>query len=312
MEVRLEKVPGRQEEFIIKDSTGITVGRIFSVEINIENHFYILRIKLYKENDYEILRSALYRLMKGIFAAGGIYKVNIFVDQTIDTRSFIDLGFELEGVIEDTIWNNGHCRFELLFGITANRFNSNQIKNRVVLKGKNINLKLLLPSDADKTLDYYTRNKEHLRPYEPERDDSFYTMDVQKKILIESYKQYLNGSSINYGIFNVKDELIGKIQLSNIVTGIFKNAFVGYSMDIRYEGRGYMKEALKLVVNYAFENMKLHRIEASTLVDNNRSQNVLMSCGFKEIGISKKYLFIDGMWRDHKIFYCTKEFYKNL
>ncbi|WP_143761057.1 GNAT family N-acetyltransferase, partial [Clostridium haemolyticum] len=51
----------------------------------------------------------------------------------------------------------------------------------------------------------------------------------------------------------------------------------------------------------------LHRIEASTLVDNIRSQRVLESCGFKEVGVSEKYLFINGKWRDHKIFYITKE-----
>jgi ribosomal-protein-alanine N-acetyltransferase len=68
-----------------------------------------------------------------------------------------------------------------------------------------------------------------------------------------------------------------------------------------------MKEALKLVLDYAFEDMELHRIEATTLLDNEKSQRVLVSCGFKEVGISEKYLFINGKWRDHKIFYKTRE-----
>ncbi len=64
-----------------------------------------------------------------------------------------------------------------------------------------------------------------------------------------------------------------------------------------------MKEALSLVLEYAFDELKLHRIEASTLVDNLRSQRVLKRCGFKKLGLNEKYLFINGKWRDHITFY---------
>ena len=104
----------------------------------------------------------------------------------------------------------------------------------------------------------------------------------------------------------MRNKYIGKVQISNIVLGIFKSAFVGYSIDVEYQGQGYMKEALNLVLEYAFIDMELHRIEASTLIDNLRSQGVLMGCGFKKLGINEKYLYINGEWRDHITFYKTK------
>jgi ribosomal-protein-alanine N-acetyltransferase len=59
-------------------------------------------------------------------------------------------------------------------------------------------------------------------------------------------------------------------------------------------------------VEYAFDELELHRIEATTLIDNEKSQRVLRNCGFKELGISEKYLYINGEWRDHMIFYKNK------
>ena len=67
-----------------------------------------------------------------------------------------------------------------------------------------------------------------------------------------------------------------------------------------------MKETVNMVVNYAFNELGLHRIEASALVDNERSKNVLNGCGFEELGRNKNYLFINGKWHDHITFYMVK------
>ncbi|WP_347460562.1 GNAT family protein [Clostridium sp. DMHC 10] len=150
--------------------------------------------------------------------------------------------------------------------------------------------------------EYYVRNRQHLKPFEPSREESFYTFEMQKQILMENYKQFLNGEGINFGIY-MENDLVGKVQISNITYGVFKNAIVGYSMDKNYQGKGWMKQALSLVLNYAFDEMELHRIEASTLVDNIKSQSVLIGCGFEKLGLNKKYLYINGEWRDHITFY---------
>ena len=68
-----------------------------------------------------------------------------------------------------------------------------------------------------------------------------------------------------------------------------------------------MKEAVRLVIKYAFSEMDLHRIEASTLLDNVKSQRVLLANGFKELGVNKDYLLINGDWRDHRTFYIIND-----
>ncbi|MGL5084467.1 MAG: GNAT family N-acetyltransferase, partial [Clostridium sp.] len=158
------------------------------------------------------------------------------------------------------------------------------------------------PDNAQELLEYYNRNKEHLSAYEPSRDNSFYTYEVQKDILLESYKQLLNGSSFDFGIYK-DNKLIGKAKISNIVYGIFKSGILGYSIDKDEQGKGYMTEAVNLLTKYSKDELDLHRVEASALVDNDKSKKVLIKCGFEEIGINKEYLFINGSWRDHNTFY---------
>lgn len=302
--IDIKVTQSKDKEYIIKDKFGINMGRIFIIELNREDKYCSFRIKFYK-NDHSHeneLKQALELMIMSLFKNMDVYKISVIVDEDIIMTPFIELGFALEGIISNSYMVNNIRRDEFIFGIDIYTFKSNNNVNVLRLKGKNIELKVLTPEDSKDVLEYYKRNKNYLEPFEPIRDKEFYTLDGQTQSLIESYKQFLNGSSINLGIYKNK-VFIGKIQINNVVRGVFQNAFVGYSIDKEEQGKGYMKEALNLVLDYAFEDMELHRIEASTLVDNERSQGVLRSCGFREIGISEKYLFINGKWRDHKIFY---------
>ena len=305
--VTMDLAKGSDKEYIIKDSIGITLGRVFILELSKENRYCNLRIKIYKktERSYEYLKGALKLLLNSLFKNMNMYKINIKGDEDIIINAFLDMGFQLEGIISNSILSGKTYSDELLFGIDADVFKSHNITRSIKLKGRRVELKVLTPEDSEDTLEYYKRNKKHLGPFEPNRDEDFYTLEVQKKNLMESYKQYINGTSVNFGVYN-ENKYIGKVQISNVVSGIFKNAFVGYSIDLEYQGLGYMKEALKLVLEYGFIDMELHRIEASTLTDNLRSQGVLKGCGFKELGINEKYLYINGQWRDHITFYKTR------
>jgi ribosomal-protein-alanine N-acetyltransferase len=306
--VTLTPVKGINNEYIIKDSLGITNGRIFIVELSKENRYCSFRVKFYRHEtkDYLMLKEALKLILKSLFNNMNIFKVSTLIDEDTNIRALTELGYQLEGIVPNSIILNNQYKHEFMFGIDKDTFDHGIRKRNVMIRGRNIDIKLLTPENAKELLDYYKRNREHLRAFEPARDESFYTLEVQKKDLIENYKQFLNGTSMNLGIYS-HDNFIGKIRISNIVMGVFKNAFVGYSMDKSEQGKGYMKEALKLVVEYAFEDLGLHRIEATTLVDNIKSQAVLLASGFKEIGLSEKYLFINGEWRDHIIFYKTNE-----
>ena len=305
--VNLEAVKGNEREYVIKDKDYITLGRIFIVELNKQHKFCLFRLKFHKHSNesYEYLKDTLNLILNILFKNMGINKVNVIAHETINTSAFTDLGFEVEGIITNSIVNKSEYQSELMFGINALSFNRNLIERDLTIKGKNIKIHALIPSDAEEVLDFYLRNREFLRYFEPSRDESFYTLDSQKHNLTENYKQFLNGNGVNFGIYK-SNKLIGKIRISNIGMGVFKNAFIGYSMDEDEQSKGYMKEAVNLVLEYAFEALEVHRIEATTLIDNKKSQRVLRYCGFKELGVSEKYLYINGEWRDHVIFYKIK------
>lgn len=304
--VFIEAIRGNDREYVVKDKVGIILGRFFLKDLDSKNKKVDVKFKFYKEDNYKLMKETLRKILKVLFAEKDIYKINLFVSDIKNFNAYLDLGFMLEGILSDNVCNNGIQKDEYIMGININDFNDKVKLVQFQLNTERLALRNLTPKNTEEMLDYYIRNEEHLRQYEPTRDSGFYTYDGQKEILTESFRQFIDGTSIDLGIF--KDEkLIGKIKLSNIVYGILRNAFVGYSIDKEHQGKGYMKEALNTVCSYAFEEMGLHRLEASTLMDNSRSQGVLKACGFNELGISEKYLYINGEWRDHKIFYKVND-----
>jgi len=305
--VNLEALRGNEREYIIKDNNYIILGRIFVIELDKKNNFCQFRLKFNNHTNasYEYIKDILNIMLNILFKNMGINKVNVIVHENINISAFTELGFEVEGIIADSVINESEYQSEIMFGINAFNFKRNSIKRNLVVKGRSIEIRVLNPGDAEEVLDFHLSNREFLRCFEPSRDEAFYTLDNQRRTLIEGYKQFLNGNIVSFGIYK-SNKLIGKIKISNIVMGVFKNAFIGYSMDEKEQSKGYMKEAVKLVVAYGFNELELHRIEATTLIDNERSQRVLRDCGFKELGISEKYLYINGKWRDHMIFYKIK------
>ncbi|HHD2753124.1 TPA: GNAT family N-acetyltransferase [Clostridium perfringens] len=304
--VFIEAIRGNEREYVVKDKVGIILGRFFLKEIDSKNKKVDVKFKFYKEDNYKLMKETLKKILKVLFAEKDIYKINLFVSDINNFNAYLDLGFMLEGILSDNVCANGVQKDEYIMGININDFTDKVKIVQFQLNTKRLTLRNLTPEHTEEMLDYYIRNEEHLRQYEPTRDSSFYTYEGQKEILTESFRQFIDGTSIDLGIFK-DDKLIGKIKLSNIVYGILRSAFVGYSIDKEYQGHGYMKEVLSEVCSYAFEEMGLHRLEASTLLENSRSQSVLNACGFNELGINKKYLYINGEWRDHKIFYKVNE-----
>lgn len=295
-----------ETEYVIKDKDKINIGRFEIVNLDKQNKKCDVNLKFYRNNEYELLKETLGLILKATFKNGIINKVNIFAIDTICLSSFLDLGFVLEGVFYNNLYSQGVYNNEISMGIGREDYNIGKKNTFVELYSHDIMMKLLTPEDAEKLLHYYIRNKEHLISFEPRRDASFYSVDVQRNILNDSYRQFLSGTAMDFGIFK-EDKLIGKLRISNIVEGIFKSAVLGYSIDKDHQGNGYMKESVKLATEYAFEELNLHRLEASALVKNIRSQRVLLSCGFKELGLNEKYLFINGKWRDHTTYYITNK-----
>lgn len=303
--VSITAVAGNASELIIKDKSGITVGRIFVIDFSTVNKFSLIRLKLYKKNK-QYLKDALNLFLETAFNKSNLRKVDVLVDEDIEIEPFVELGFSLEGILSGSIKANKTIKDEYVFGIEQDGYRFSSGLRIMRLKGDGIEMEVLTPEHAEKLLGYYVRNEEYLRPFEPDRDKDFYTIEAQRRYLSEEYRQFLNGDAVSFGIFK-GDELIGRVRISNVIYGVFKNAFIGYSIDEKEQGKGYMKQAVKLSCGYAFEFMDLHRMEASTLVDNIKSQRVLLSCGFKKVGLSEKYLMIDGKWRDHLNFALVNE-----
>ena len=95
-------------------------------------------------------------------------------------------------------------------------------------------------------------------------------------------------------------ELVGVINVSEIVGGAFQSAYLGYYAFDPHAGQGLMREALAQVVTYAFRRMKLHRLEANIQPRNIRSKALVKKLGFHREGFSRRYLKIAGRWRDHE------------
>ena len=94
--------------------------------------------------------------------------------------------------------------------------------------------------------------------------------------------------------------LVGVVEISNIVRGVFESACLGYYAFEPYQGKGLMREGLSLVIDHAFRNLKLHRLEANIQPENERSVRLVRGSGFSLEGYSRRFLKISGRWRDHE------------
>jgi ribosomal-protein-alanine N-acetyltransferase len=94
--------------------------------------------------------------------------------------------------------------------------------------------------------------------------------------------------------------IVGSINLSQIFRGGFQNAYLGYYIGAEHSGRGHMREALGLMLRYAFEHLRLHRLEANIQPGNAASIALVRRAGFVREGYSRRYLKTCGKWRDHE------------
>lgn len=99
-----------------------------------------------------------------------------------------------------------------------------------------------------------------------------------------------------------RDRVLGGLTLSNVRRGVAQAASLGYWMGTPYMRQGRMTAAVSAIMRFAFEDLKLHRIEAATMPQNIASIRVLERNGFEREGFARRYLKINGEWRDHLLF----------
>jgi ribosomal-protein-alanine N-acetyltransferase len=163
-------------------------------------------------------------------------------------------------------------------------------------------MRLAGEGDSPAFLRAYLRNREHLRPWEPDRREDFFTPAGQAARLDDVLRQHESGRSVPWVLVEGRD-IIGSVTLSNLSLGPFRSANIGYWVDASYGGRGLATEAVRAVCADADERLDLHRVEAGTLIDNIPSRKVLEKAGFTDIGTAQDYLHINGEWRDHLLFH---------
>jgi ribosomal-protein-alanine N-acetyltransferase len=170
------------------------------------------------------------------------------------------------------------------------------------LEGIRIYLRMLDTTDAEELCNLEIRNREFFKQYTYLKDESFYTIERQVERIKTNMKRSENDEYYSFGIFlKETNELIGFTMLSEVLRGDLLSCFVGYYLDEEHNGKGFMTEAVRLVVDYAFKELKLHRIEAGVMPRNLGSIKVLEKAGFHKEGIAKKNVRINGKWEDHQV-----------
>jgi ribosomal-protein-alanine N-acetyltransferase len=101
--------------------------------------------------------------------------------------------------------------------------------------------------------------------------------------------------------------MAGVVTVDSIIRGRFQSASLSYAAFAPAAGRGYMSEGLALVLEYAFQELRLHRLEANIQPGNEASLRLAQRLGLRKEGYAPAMLFIDGAWRDHERWAITRE-----
>ena len=166
--------------------------------------------------------------------------------------------------------------------------------------GGRVVLRDLVSSDREAFLEMVRDSRELHRPwtYPPERPDQF--EDLVSRTGREDFA-CLAACLAETG------ELVGIFTISQIVRGYFQSAYLGYYANARLAGQGLMTEAMGLVLDLAFGQLSLHRLEANIQPGNAPSIALARRSGFRLEGYSPRYLLIGGRWRDHERYAITAD-----
>ena len=149
-------------------------------------------------------------------------------------------------------------------------------------------------------------NRDFLAPWEPIRDDDYFTVDGQRTVIQAALERHQEGSILPHVIVDDSCRVVGRITLNEIVRGPFQSCSLGYWVNASDNGRGVATVAVRDIIRVAFEELGLHRIQAGTLLHNVRSQRVLEHNGFLQFGVAPEYLKIAGKWQDHALYQVVK------
>lgn len=166
--------------------------------------------------------------------------------------------------------------------------------------GRGLMLRPPTLSDYEPWATLRTASRQHLQPWEPRwADDELSRAAFRRRLRIYD-RDCAADNGYALFLFRARDQaLLGGLTISNVRRGVAQAASLGYWIGAGFTGRGYMSEAVRAAVPFAFEQLRLHRLEAACLPHNAASLRVLEKAGFVREGFARQYLKIDGRWQDH-------------
>ncbi|MBW3536691.1 MAG: GNAT family N-acetyltransferase, partial [Actinobacteria bacterium] len=178
------------------------------------------------------------------------------------------------------------------------------------LRGRRVVLRPLVLGDFEAWREVRQRNRDWLFRWEPKPPPG-QPDDTESKPAFNARcgareREWQLGTGYGFGIF-VDRRLCGEINLNNVQRGPFQNAYVGYWIDKGCAGNGYVPEALVVLARFAFEDLRLHRLQVAIIPRNTASRRVVEKLGLRCEGTAERYLEINGVWEDHLRFAITAE-----
>ena len=121
-----------------------------------------------------------------------------------------------------------------------------------------------------------------------------------------------NGQCLPWAItlpndYSKRAPMVGQLTVSSIMWGAARSGSIGYWVDAGHAGQGIVPEAVAMATDHWFQVVGLHRIEINIRPENGPSLRVVEKLGFRDEGLRKSYLHIDGQWADHRTFALTSE-----
>jgi len=172
-----------------------------------------------------------------------------------------------------------------------------------VISTETVTLRSPAMGDYQSWSDLRGASRSFLTPWEPVWPVDDLTRPAFRRRLRRYQREIQEATGYPFLVFRSADmALVGGLTLSHVVRGVTQSCSLGYWMGERFAGRGFMTAAVKAVIPFVFDTLKLHRLEAACLPHNAASIRLLEKAGFTREGYARRYLNIDGRWQDHLLF----------
>ncbi|MDQ0354137.1 ribosomal-protein-alanine N-acetyltransferase [Rhodoplanes tepidamans] len=176
------------------------------------------------------------------------------------------------------------------------------------IEGKGVVLRPPQMSDFEEWAALRERSRAFLTPWEPTWPMDDLTRGAFRRRLKRYAEDQRADQSYAFFIFRSPDRaLVGGLTLANVRRGVAQAGSIGYWMGEPFARRGFMTEAVRALIPYAFSALRLHRLEAACIPTNTPSMRLLESCGFEREGYARQYLCINGLWQDHLLYARLKD-----